>query len=131
MALTTETMFSYLKDIWKFFGRSFIMCFICVTHTNIFYIELAANSCQIFMSDISRKRPSEKWHPPTEGIIQFFFFFFFFDGLAHHYYMERLAFYALIKYIFKTDLQKDKISCTKNSISIHMQTLSLKCSPEI
>ena len=55
----------------------------------------------------------------------------FFDELFHHYYMERLAFCALIKHIFKTDLQKDKISCAKDFISCHMQTLALKCSPEI
>ena len=36
-----------------------------------------------------------------------------FDGLMHHYYMEKLAFCALIKHMFKTDLQKDEISCTK------------------
>ena len=48
----------------------------------------------------------------------------FFHELFHHYYMERLDFCALIKHIFKTDLQKDKISC-------HMQTLAIKYSPEI
>ena len=45
--------------------------------------------------------------------------------------MERLAFCALIKHIFKTDLQKDKILCAKDFISCHMQTIALKCSPEI
>ena len=54
-----------------------------------------------------------------------------FYELLHYYYMERLAFCALIKHIFKTDLQKDKISCAKDFISCHMQTLALKCSPEI
>ena len=29
---------------------------------------------------------------------------------------------------FKTDFQKDEISCAKYFISIHMQTLALKCS---
>ena len=48
-----------------------------------------------------------------------------------YYYMERLAFCALIKHIFKTDLQKDKISCVKNFISRHIQTFALKCCPEI
>ena len=45
--------------------------------------------------------------------------------------MERSAFCALIKHIFKTDLPKEKISCAKDFISLHMQTLALKCSPEI
>ena len=53
-----------------------------------------------------------------------------FDELFDHYYM-RLAFCALIKHIFKTDLQKDKISCAKDVISLHIQTLALKYSPEI
>ena len=55
----------------------------------------------------------------------------FFGGVVHHYYMEMLTFCALIKHIFKTDLQKDKSSCPKDFISVHMQTLGLKCSPEI
>ena len=55
----------------------------------------------------------------------------FFDELFHHYYMARLAFCVLIKRIFKTDLQKNKISFAKDFISPHMQTLFLKRSPEI
>ena len=55
----------------------------------------------------------------------------FFDGLVHHYYMERLAFCALIKHIFKIDLQKNKNSFAKDFISDHKQTLALKWSPEI
>ena len=47
VVLTTETMFS--QKILQSFGRSFIIQFICVTHTNIFYMKLAANSCQIFI----------------------------------------------------------------------------------
>ena len=43
---------------------------------------------------------------------------FFFDGLMHHYYMERLIFCASIKYIFETNLQKYKISCAKDFISV-------------
>ena len=31
----------------------------------------------------------------------------FFHELLHHYYIERLAFCPLIKYIFKTDFQKN------------------------
>ena len=54
-----------------------------------------------------------------------------FHELFDHYYMERLDFCALIKHIFKTDLQKDKILCAKDFISCHMQTLALKYSPEI
>ena len=49
VALTVETVFSYLKDTLKSFGRSFVMQFICVIYTNISYIELAANSCQVFI----------------------------------------------------------------------------------
>ena len=49
----------------------------------------------------------------------------------HHYYMDRIASRALIKYTFQIDLQKDKISCAKDFISVHMQTLALKCSPKI
>ena len=45
--------------------------------------------------------------------------------------MDRLAFCALIKHIFKTDLEKGKISCAKGFISRHMETFALNCSPEI
>ena len=55
----------------------------------------------------------------------------FSDGLVHDYYIERLTFWALIKHISKTDFQKDKISCAKDFISAHMQSLAFKCSPEI
>ena len=34
--------------------------------------------------------------------------------LFHHYYIERLAFYALIKHILEADLQTDKFSYAKN-----------------
>ena len=34
--------------------------------------------------------------------------------------MERSGFEALIKHMFKTDLQKDKILCAKDFISVHM-----------
>ena len=53
----------------------------------------------------------------------------FVNGLVHHYYMDRLAFGALIKHIFKTDLKKDKSLCVKHFISVHMQTLTLQYSP--
>ena len=33
-----ETVSSYLKNYWKIFVRCFIIWFICVTHTNIYYI---------------------------------------------------------------------------------------------
>ena len=49
----------------------------------------------------------------------------------HHYYMERLTFCALIKHMFKTDLQKDEISCAKYFINVHMQTFALKCNQKI
>ena len=49
MTPTVETVFSCLKDAWTFFRRSFIMQFICVIYTNILYIKLAANSCQVFI----------------------------------------------------------------------------------
>ena len=42
----------------------------------------------------------------------------------------RLAFCALIKHIFKAEFKKEKISCAKDFISLHMETLALKCSPE-
>ena len=45
--------------------------------------------------------------------------------------MEQLDFCLLIKYIFKIDLEKDKISCARDFISVHMQILALKCSSEI
>ena len=44
--------------------------------------------------------------------------------------MKKLAFCALIKHIFKSDLQKDKILCAKDFIYIYMQTLAFKCSLE-
>ena len=40
--------------------------------------------------------------------------------------MQSLDFCTLIKRIFKTDLQRDEISCVKDFISAHMQTLPLK-----
>ena len=49
----------------------------------------------------------------------------FFDRLVHHYYMERVAFSATIKHIFKTDLEKDSVSCVKDFISVRVQTLAL------
>ena len=49
----------------------------------------------------------------------------------HDYCMERIAFCALIKRNFKTDLQKDEISYAKDFISVHMQILALKCSQKI
>ena len=45
--------------------------------------------------------------------------------------MERLVFWALIKYIFKADLQKDEISCAKYFNSVHLKTIELKCSRKI
>ena len=48
-----------------------------------------------------------------------------------HYYMEMLAFCALIKHMFKTNLQKDEISYANDLILSHMQTLALKCSQKI
>ena len=45
--------------------------------------------------------------------------------MVHPCYMERLSFCALIKHIFKTDLQKDKFLNVKNFISVHMETLPL------
>ena len=34
--------------------------------------------------------------------------------LFHHYYIERLAFCALIKHVLETDLQMDNFSFAKN-----------------
>ena len=42
-----------------------------------------------------------------------------------HYYMERLAFCALIKYSFKIDLQKDKISCASETLAFKYKSLPL------
>ena len=42
-----------------------------------------------------------------------------------HYYMERLAFCALIKYRFKIDLQKDKISCANETLAFKYKPLPL------
>ena len=50
---------------------------------------------------------------------------------CNHYYIERLVFCTLIEHISKTDLQKGKISCAEDFISVHMQTLTLKRIPEI
>ena len=36
----------------------------------------------------------------------------------YNYYMERLAFSALIKYMFKIDLQKCQISCANDFIFV-------------
>ena len=44
--------------------------------------------------------------------------------------VESLQLQCIFKHIFKTNLQRDKISCAKDFISVHMQTLALKCSPE-
>ena len=49
MALASENVFSYLEDTWEFFGWSLIMWFICFAYADIFYIELAANLCQVFL----------------------------------------------------------------------------------
>ena len=54
----------------------------------------------------------------------------FFDRLIHNFYMDRLAFCALIKHIFKTDLKKEKISCAKY-LFLSMQTLAFKYSPKV
>ena len=43
-----------------------------------------------------------------------------------HYFMKKMALCASIKHMFKIDLQKDEISCAKDYISVHMQTISLK-----
>ena len=51
----------------------------------------------------------------------------FFDRLIHNFYMDRLAFCALIKHIFKTDLKKEKISRAKY-LFLSMQTLAFKYS---
>ena len=45
--------------------------------------------------------------------------------------MKKLAFCASVKHISKTDFHEDKISCAKDFISCHMQTLALKYRPEI
>ena len=61
------------KRYFRVFGRSFVIWFICVTHTNIFYIKFAANSCQIFIiyiKLINSQQPNERWLPPIKGIIQ-------------------------------------------------------------
>ena len=79
------------------------------------------------MSDIHYIKLLANSNPMKGGSLQYIFF----HELFHHYYMERLDFCALIKNIFKTDFQKDKISCAKDFGSCHMQTLALKCSPEI
>ena len=49
----------------------------------------------------------------------------------HHFCMERMAFCAVIKHVIITDLQKDEISCVKDFISTHMQTITLKYSQKI
>ena len=54
-----------------------------------------------------------------------------FDGLVHHCYMKWLAICALIKHIFKTFSQRDKNSIAKYFISVHKETLALKCTSEI
>ena len=97
VALTLETVWP--KDTSEFL-LDLLLYDSFVTHTNIFDIKLAANSCQIFVLHIKliySQQPSERWLPPTKGIIQVFF-----DELYHHCYMERLTFCALIKHIFKT-----------------------------
>ena len=48
-----------------------------------------------------------------------------YDELMQHYYMERLAFCALIKYRFKIDLQKDKISCANETLAFKYKPLPL------
>ena len=43
-----------------------------------------------------------------------------------HYCMEKMALCGSIKHMFQTDLQKDEVSCAKDFISVHMQTIALK-----
>ena len=43
-----------------------------------------------------------------------------------HYCMEKMALCASVNHIFQTDLQMDQISCVKDFISVHMQTIALK-----
>ena len=51
--------------------------------------------------------------------------------MVHYYCIEKLAFCALIKYIFKTDLQKIRFHTPKNFVSVHIPTPTLKSSSEI
>ena len=77
------------------------------------------------MSDVHYIKLTANKNPMKGGSFQPKEWYRFFDEFLHHYYVERVAFYALIKHIFKIDLQKDKISCAKDFISCHMQTVAL------
>ena len=46
-------------------------------------------------------------------------------GTGSPYYMEKLTFSALIKYIFKKKIATHKISCAKNFISVYINPWSL------
>ena len=82
------------------------------------------------MSDIHYIKLITNNNPMKDGSLKPKAQYRFFDELFHHCYMERLALCALIKHIFKTDLQKNKISFSKDFISRHMETLTFKYRPE-
>ena len=58
--------------------------------SDVYYIKLIANNNPMKGGSLQPKQ----WNR-------------FFDELFHYYYMERLDFCALIKHIFKTNLQMD------------------------
>ena len=92
-----ETVFSYLKYTWEIFCKSNE----CL---GIHYIINVYPEVKQWKVTPSKQRNNAG----------------FFDRLVHHYHIDILAFCALITQIFKTDLQKDKISCVKEFISAHM-----------
>ena len=120
MAPTVETVFSCLKDAWTFFRRSFIMQFICVIYTNILYIKLAANSCQVFIK--LNLWPEAAWWKMAPSNQQTGSFM---DWCTIN---MTLILCALIKHMFKTDLQRAESLCTKDFTDVQTQNLALKCS---
>ena len=79
--------------------------------SDIDYVKLIANSNPIKVISLQLK---EKYR--------------FFDEFSDHYYIEKLDFFLLWLNIYLKQICKRIV---KDFISLHMQTLPLKCSPEI
>ena len=107
------------KRYFRVFGRSFAI-FICVTHTNIFYINLAANSCQtfiIYIKLIYSQQPKERWLPPTKGIMQVF------RRVVPPLLDGEVGFLCFNFNMYLKHLRQDKISCVKDSFLAICKTL--------
>ena len=93
---------------------------------NMFFSKLIilSNTRQLIENYICEKQVSrnEMWLPPTKVII---WVHWWTDTPLLH---GEDGFCVLVKHMLKTYVQKHEISCIKDLISVHMQTLALKCS---